>query len=152
MESLQFHGSSELGSFQARPGGSFVRDRYPGRYQTNGPRAQGLGGNGTGAMDEESLFLTALDKPTGSERQAFLEDACAGDLALRLRVERLLSANDKTIGILDGPAGNEGGLFHLDRARDRFEVRRGCWFLGLQQAGQGQAVLRVAVRTATSRS
>jgi eukaryotic-like serine/threonine-protein kinase len=55
-------------------------------------------------MNEESLFLAALEKPTASERQALLEEACAGDVALRRRVERLLEAHLETLGILDQPA------------------------------------------------
>ena len=55
-------------------------------------------------MDEESLFLAALEKPTASERRAFLEAACAGDVALRQRVERLLEAHRESLGILDQPA------------------------------------------------
>jgi serine/threonine protein kinase/tetratricopeptide (TPR) repeat protein len=54
-------------------------------------------------MNEESLFLAALEKPTPSQRRAFLEEACAGDVALRRRVELLLAAHLKTLGILDGP-------------------------------------------------
>ena len=59
-------------------------------------------------MNEESLFVAALEKPTASERQAFLEEACAGDVALRQRVERLLAAHLKTLGILDQPARPPG--------------------------------------------
>ena len=54
-------------------------------------------------MNEESLFVAALEKPT-ADRQAFLEEACAGDLALQRRVERLLAAHLKTVGILDQAA------------------------------------------------
>ena len=59
-------------------------------------------------MNEESLFVAALEKPTAAERQAFLEEACAGDVALRRRVERLLAAHLKTLGILDQPARPPG--------------------------------------------
>ena len=55
-------------------------------------------------MNEESLFVAALEKPTSADRQAFLEEACAGDKALRRGVERLLAAHLKTLGILDRPA------------------------------------------------
>ena len=55
-------------------------------------------------MNEESLFAAALEKSTVSERNAFLSDACAGDVALRQRVEQLLAAHDKTLGILDQSA------------------------------------------------
>jgi hypothetical protein len=59
-------------------------------------------------MNEESLFVAALEKSTASEREAFLEAACAGDVALRQRVELLLAAHDKTLGILDQTAGPPG--------------------------------------------
>ena len=59
-------------------------------------------------MDEESLFAAALERATAAERWAFLDEACAGDLALRKRVERLLAAHEKPFRILDrlpGPSG-----------------------------------------------
>jgi len=59
-------------------------------------------------MNEESLFVAALEKPTAAERRDFLERACAGDVALRRRVERLLAAHLRTLGILDQPAGPPG--------------------------------------------
>jgi eukaryotic-like serine/threonine-protein kinase len=52
-------------------------------------------------MDEESLFSTALDKTTAAERQAFLDQACAGDVRLRQRVETLLAVDEHARGILD---------------------------------------------------
>src|SRR5579872_5922987 len=55
-------------------------------------------------MTEESLFLAALEKPTPGERQAFLDDACGGDAALRARVQMLLEADARVRGILDRPA------------------------------------------------
>src|SRR5262245_39159318 len=54
-------------------------------------------------MNEETLFIKALQRPTIAERRAFLEKACAGDVALRRRVDRLLAAHWETIGILDRP-------------------------------------------------
>jgi hypothetical protein len=55
-------------------------------------------------MNEESLFAAALEKRTASERRAFLEAACAGDAAMRQRVERLLAAHMQTQGILEKSA------------------------------------------------
>jgi serine/threonine protein kinase/tetratricopeptide (TPR) repeat protein len=55
-------------------------------------------------MNEESLFVAALDKTSTSEREAFLEAQCAGDVALRHRVEQLLAAHLRTLGILDRSA------------------------------------------------
>ena len=59
-------------------------------------------------MNEESLFVAALEKPTAAERHAFLEFACAGDSGLRQRVELLLAAHDKTRGMLDASARPTG--------------------------------------------
>ncbi len=56
-------------------------------------------------MNEESLFDAALEKPTGAERIAFLDEACGDNVALRRRLELLLAGHDKTIGILDQPVG-----------------------------------------------
>jgi hypothetical protein len=44
-------------------------------------------------MDGESIFAAALAKGDAAERQAFQDQACAGDLALRQRVEQMLAAD-----------------------------------------------------------
>ena len=44
-------------------------------------------------MTEETIFLAALEKKDPTERVAFLDVACAGDPALRKRVEELLQAH-----------------------------------------------------------
>ena len=44
-------------------------------------------------MNEESLFIHALQIKNQSEREAYLLKACADDDQLRLRVEGLLQAN-----------------------------------------------------------
>ena len=54
-------------------------------------------------MSEEDLFLAALEKPDGEERQAFLEDACDGDDQLHQRVELLLNAYHRH-ELLESPA------------------------------------------------
>jgi hypothetical protein len=41
-----------------------------------------------------SLFLGALDKTTGPERAAYLDQACGENTELRARVEALLKADD----------------------------------------------------------
>ncbi|HEV3443819.1 MAG TPA: serine/threonine-protein kinase, partial [Gemmataceae bacterium] len=68
--------------------------------------------------DAKGIFLAAVEKPTPDERAAFLDAACAGDAALRLRVEALLQAHDEPAGILEeaipdlgttaDPAADEG--------------------------------------------
>ena len=54
-------------------------------------------------MTEETLFAAALERAATADHEALLDEACAGDLALRARVERLLAAHEKTVGILDQP-------------------------------------------------
>jgi hypothetical protein len=44
-------------------------------------------------MNERSIFLEALDKEDATERSAFLDTSCAGDNALRRRVEALLQSH-----------------------------------------------------------
>jgi serine/threonine protein kinase len=43
---------------------------------------------------EDALFRAAIELPAGAARQAYLDQACADDSALRARVEALLAAHD----------------------------------------------------------
>jgi hypothetical protein len=43
---------------------------------------------------EKSLFIDALELTDPSARQAFLDQACAGNPALRARLDRLLDAQE----------------------------------------------------------
>ena len=73
-------------------------------------------------MKEESLFAAALDMSNTAERRAFLDEACAGDHAMRARLERLLAADEHTRGVLDrGPAraSDKTWLPELPLAADR---------------------------------
>jgi serine/threonine protein kinase/Flp pilus assembly protein TadD len=56
-------------------------------------------------MNEESIFMEALRQDTPQERIAFLERACAGDVALRRGVDRLLWAHEQAGPFLQGVAG-----------------------------------------------
>jgi WD40 repeat protein/tRNA A-37 threonylcarbamoyl transferase component Bud32 len=56
------------------------------------------------AMTEETLFAAALEKRTPAERAAFLDEACAGDGALRQQVESLLNAHAADDQFLAVPA------------------------------------------------
>ena len=55
-------------------------------------------------MTEETIFLTALEQATPAERAAYLDAACAGDSALRQRVEALLRSHADPDSFLDVPA------------------------------------------------
>ena len=52
-------------------------------------------------MQEESIFIEALEKADPAERAAFLDGACAGDEALRGRIERLLARHGQPDSFLD---------------------------------------------------
>jgi serine/threonine protein kinase/lipopolysaccharide biosynthesis regulator YciM len=64
-------------------------------------------------MTEDELFAAALEKGTPEERQAFLAQACAGDSALRKRVEELLASHLEVGDFLLAPAlaGQGTGAF-----------------------------------------
>ena len=51
----------------------------------------------------EHLFHAALERRS-AERAAFLDEACAGDIELRRRVEALLGAHEKPGDFLEKPA------------------------------------------------
>jgi serine/threonine protein kinase len=55
-------------------------------------------------VNERTVFLLALDQPEGDERAAYLDDACAGDPALRQRVEALLRSHAQANDFLAVPA------------------------------------------------
>jgi WD40 repeat protein len=54
-------------------------------------------------MNEESLFIEALEIRDPSERAAFLDRSCATDPALRARLERLLAQHERAGDFLERP-------------------------------------------------
>jgi Tol biopolymer transport system component len=57
-------------------------------------------------MSDETIFATAVTKKTASERQAYLDEACAGNWELRAAVEELLRADSDAGSFLrHAPAG-----------------------------------------------
>jgi serine/threonine protein kinase/tetratricopeptide (TPR) repeat protein len=67
----------------------------------------------------KEIFLAAIEKPTPAERAAFLDQVCAGDAALRQRVEALLQAHDEPGSFLNKPPAAEPG--------DTGDVAPGRW-------------------------
>src|SRR5205809_6215281 len=55
-------------------------------------------------MTERTIFLAALDKHDLAERTAWLDEACAGDVPLRQRVEALLRSHETAGSFLAVPA------------------------------------------------
>ncbi len=67
-------------------------------------RRGGLGAS-ENAMSERSIFIAALEKDDAIELAAYLNEACAGDVLLRARIERLLKAHEPADSFLErGPA------------------------------------------------
>jgi WD40 repeat protein/serine/threonine protein kinase len=58
---------------------------------------------GDPAMNERSIFIAALEKDDANERAAYLDQACAGDVLLRQRIERLLKAHEGADSFLERP-------------------------------------------------
>ena len=84
-------------------------------------------------MNEESLFFAALERSNPSDRQRFLDEACAGNDALRQRLAKLLAADQNSRGLLDG-GGSAATLLGVSaiseplgsghRFAERFALRR----------------------------
>jgi hypothetical protein len=55
-------------------------------------------------MTERTIFLAALDCKDPAERAAFLDAACAGNPALRQRIEALLESSEQSGDFLEVPA------------------------------------------------
>src|SRR5215207_10161300 len=54
--------------------------------------------------DKRTIFERALGFESSAEREAYLEDACAGKPELRAQVDSLLKAHNDVGSFLDGPA------------------------------------------------
>lgn len=59
------------------------------------------------AKEIKNIFLAALEKSTPADRAAFLDEACAGNIALRERVAALLQLHDQPDHLLDQPAATQ---------------------------------------------
>jgi serine/threonine protein kinase/tetratricopeptide (TPR) repeat protein len=77
----------------------------------------------------KEIFFAAVEKPTPAERAAFLDQACAGDVALRQRVEALLKAHDEPGSFLENPPAEEPG--------DTGEIASGRWVASPSELGAG---------------
>jgi tetratricopeptide (TPR) repeat protein len=59
-------------------------------------------------MNERDLFIAALQKQGAAERQAYLDEACGADPALRERVQGLLRVYERAGSFLERPAAPPG--------------------------------------------
>ena len=58
-------------------------------------------------MNERTVFTTALEKENTAQRKEYLDEVCAGDPALRDRVEALLRSHEREGPFLDEPAAQQ---------------------------------------------
>ena len=54
-------------------------------------------------MDEQQIFLATLEKTSAAEQNAYLDQACGDNQALRKRIEDLLKAHREANGFLENP-------------------------------------------------
>ncbi len=66
-------------------------------------------------MNERDLFMAALQIEDAAERSAYLDRACAGETALRQRVEALLGALGQAGSFLQQPAGDPRATSDVSR-------------------------------------
>jgi serine/threonine protein kinase len=66
--------------------------------------------------DEQSIFLRALEMPTGEQRQKFLAEACGDDAPLRSRIEALLARHADDAGFLEPPGPGQQATVAFDNA------------------------------------
>ena len=87
---------------------------------------------------QESVFSQALALPA-EERAAFLDQACAGDPALRQQVEELLHAHTSAGGFLGAPPGVAPEIEPERRAPDDATGERIGRYTLIQKLGEGGA-------------
>src|SRR5260221_10856909 len=85
-------------------------------------------------MNEESIFMEALQKQTPQERAAFLDQVCGSNPELRYSVEMLLKAHDKAGHFLQGGPRNDPTIEQANREAPGTVI--GPYKL-LQQIGEG---------------
>jgi serine/threonine protein kinase/tetratricopeptide (TPR) repeat protein len=95
-------------------------------------------------MNEEALFIEAMEIREPSERAAFLDRSCAGDGEVRGRLERLLDQHERAGSFMNRPVGGVTGPFDPAAGDDTASVvpregpgtQIGSYKL-LQQIGEG---------------
>src|SRR5205823_4097148 len=71
--------------------------------------------SGLRVMNERAIFTEVLDRNTPADRAAYLDEACAGDPALRQRLEALLRSHEA--------AGEFPGKLAPQRLADEFTAQ-----------------------------
>src|SRR5206468_1230715 len=87
-------------------------------------------------MQEQSIFIEALEKEDPAERTAFLDEACAKDPALRQRIEKLLERHQQAGSFLQPPEADLYATVEGSQLADAPGTIIGPYKL-LQQIGEG---------------
>ncbi len=90
----------------------------------------------TDSHNVRSIFDSAAELPTGSERTAYLDAACAGAPEIRQRVEALLNAYENVGSFLESPADDAAQTVAIPSRAEAIGTRIGPYKL-LQQIGEG---------------
>src|SRR5688572_8539670 len=85
---------------------------------------------------EKTVFAEASRLTSPQERSAYLDRACAGDVALRQTVEELLAAHDRSRGILESPTAALGIATDARSPAEAVGTTVGRYKL-LEQIGEG---------------
>jgi serine/threonine protein kinase len=86
--------------------------------------------------DKRTIFERALDFASGAEREAYLEDACAGKPEMRAQVDSLLKAHNDVGSFLDGPAFDAQRTASMEPISEQPGTIIGPYKL-LEQIGEG---------------
>ncbi len=84
----------------------------------------------------EAVFFAALEMRMPLERAAYLDEACAGDLDLRRRVERMLAAQAQAGSFLEQPAPRPDMIVEGEASHDVVGTVVGPYKL-MEQIGEG---------------
>ena len=89
-------------------------------------------------MNEQTIFTEALERTDLQQRDAFLNQACQGDPALRQRIDRLLAQHHHASSFLELPPAPvvPVGSPTLDQSHERPDAQIGPYKL-LEQIGEG---------------
>jgi WD40 repeat protein/serine/threonine protein kinase len=94
--------------------------------------------------DEETIFAAVLNRRSVSERESYLDRACAGNAALRRDVEALLLAHGRAGGILEGHPGRPDLAGRTDAAPEGTGSAIGPYKLLEQIGGGGMGAVYMA--------
>ena len=87
-------------------------------------------------MDEEAIFLGAIEKDASQQRGAFLDEACAGNRRLRQRVEALLKSHQQADSFLKEPPIDFDAVSHRPAITEGPGTTIGRYKL-LEEIGEG---------------